>query len=279
MKIYWYSFFCCIFLVDVSRAKPHSKLPKTVVTVWVHGTHPAKRLLESKISPIRSQVSVPAGLSLAKDAPEHYYFHNIAQECYKKDPEEYNIENFYTFGWNSAKITSRQRKKVGKELFNDIEQLLKKYKEKYKIVQLRLIGFSHGGNVILNCMSHLPFACKDIETEAILIATPIQESNRWYVNTPYVNRVYSLYSDKDWIQRIDVQKFHRDAPRHTPLLSGRRFANTDRVIQVNFRFNGKAIGHIGFRPVMKYIPDIIRKIKEQLDTEQNRKHIGLNFIA
>jgi len=279
MKLIYSSLLIFLSLVHTTHGKVIAKLPAVTVTVWVHGTHPAKRLLESRFSPIRSQVYVPAGLSLAKDLPMHYNFCEIAQECNKRNPEEYGLNNFYTFGWNSAKITSRQRKKVGNQLYQDLDSLLVNYKKKYRSVKLRLIGFSHGGNVILNCMSHLPFSCKGIETEVVLIATPIQESNKWYVNTPYVKRVYSLYSDGDWIQRIDMQKLHQDAPSNTPLLSGRKFTDSDQVIQVNFRFNGKAIGHIKYRSVMKYIPDILRQINDQIDSNVTKKHMGLNFIA
>ena len=268
-----------LFVPFSISCKVKAKLPKVAITVWVHGTHPAKALLESKYSPIRSQVYVPIGLSLAKDLPSHYNFYEIAKECNALNPEEYGLNDFYVFGWNSSKITSRQRKKVGRKLFEDINDLLLQYKKKYKEISLRLVGFSHGGNVLLNCMSHLPFNCLNVTTEAILIATPIQESTRWYVNTPYINKVYSLYSDKDWIQRIDVQRFHKDAPKGTPWLSSRKFQDFDRVIQVNFKFNGKSIGHIGYRPVMKHIPDILEQINEKVDSSRRQDHIHLNFIA
>lgn len=277
-KIYWIKcivFFSFLFLTQEIFSK--SKLPRVSITVWVHGTHPAKRLFESRFSPIRSQVYAPRGLSLAKDLPEYYNFCQIAKECCRLNPADYNLNHFYLYGWNSAKITSRQRKKAGKELFKDLDKLLSEYKKHYKQIDLRLVGFSHGGNVILNCLSNMPFEHRDIETEVVLIATPIQESTRWYANTPYVNRVYSLYSDRDWIQRIDVQKFHQDAPKNTPLLSGRTFEEFDKVIQVNFKFNGKSVGHIGYRPVMKYVPDILQEIDKQVERTQSRRHIGLNF--
>lgn len=275
------SLFLLVLLLEgtVACNRIKTKLPCVNVTVWVHGTHPAKKLLESKFSPMRSQVYVPAGLSLACEQPSHYNFATIAQECHKRNPEEYNLDNFYTFGWNSAKINPAQRQKAGKQLYHELENLIKIYKQKYSVIKLKIIGFSHGGNVILNCLSHLPFSYKDVLTDVVLIATPIQESTRWYANTPYVNKVYSLYSDGDWIQRIDMQKFHRNAPKNTPVLSGRTFKEFDRVMQVNFRFNGKAIGHIKYRSVMKYIPDIVRQIDEQIASNPSRRHMGLNFVT
>lgn len=271
--------FCILFYAFDVSCKVKTKLPKATVTVWVHGTHPVKRLLESKYSPMRSQVYAPMGLSLAKDLPKNYNFYNIAVESSRLSPEKYPLDHFYLFGWNSAKITSKQRKKAGRQLFEELDTLLSEYKKRYKVVELRLIGFSHGGNVILNCISNLPFSCKDIAIEVALVATPIQEATRWYANSPYVNKVYSLYSDADWIQRIDMQKFHKDAPKQTPFLSSRIFEDFDRVIQVNFKFNGKSIGHIGYRPVMKYIADILQQIDSQADATKKHQHIGLNFTT
>lgn len=256
----------------------YSKKNSVNVTIWVHGTHPINRLLSCRVSPMRKQMYVPHGISLAKDLPDRYFFNSIAVQCDKHDSEHYPLDHFYLFGWKSEKMTPKQRKKSGQQLYKEINDLLKKYRKSYEHVNVCLIGFSHGGNVILHMMNCLPFTLSHIETKVVLLGTPIQESTRLYVNNPNVSKVYSFYSESDWIQRIDVQKFHCDAPRHVPFWSKRKFADTDRVIQVQLKVNGKGIGHLKYRNIMTFIPDLIEQTNKIIKKNCSKDHISLNFI-
>lgn len=257
----------------------YSTQESATVTVWVHGTHPVKRLATCKMSPLRKQMYAPEGLSLADELPENYYFRSIASQCDQKDHVAYPLEHFYLFGWNSAKVTSKQRRKAGENLYKELSRLLSQYHKKYRKINLRLIGFSHGGNVILNCINCLPFKTRDIKTEVILLATPIQESTRLYVNSPYIHKVYSFYSDGDWIQRVDIQKLHNDAPRHSPFWSKRTFADTDNVIQIKLTVNGKKIGHLQYRNLMHHLPELMKQVNTMLnDEDSTQKHVDVDFM-
>lgn len=261
-------FFVFIFFQIFISLKINTKC----MTVWVHGTHPAQNLLANRYSPFRSKIYTKEGLSLAKQLPSHYNFFKIAQECCRQNSKEYDLNFFYTYGWNSAKLSSKHRKEVGKNLYKEVQKIL----ENKEIDSLRLIGFSHGGNVVLNCLEFLPFNCRKVNIEVILIATPVQESNKNNINNPFIDKAYSLYSDGDWIQRIDMQKMHSLAPKRSPWWSKRIFDKNSNVIQVCMTQKGKSFGHLKYRGLLKYLPAVIKQVDEKLRDHQSSKLVFLN---
>ena len=199
------------------------------------------------------------------------------KELYDCNSIEYDINNFYTYGWNSSKIRPGQRYDEGQRLYDALLELLKEYKIKFDTIKLRIVGFSHGGNVVLHCVRCMPFSLDGIETEVVLLATPIQESTRDFVNKSCVNRVYSFYSDDDIVQRIDMQKFHCDAPKGCPVWSSRIFKDSDRVIQVRLKINGEFIGHHNYRSIVNYLPDMIKAVDKNVGVDKDKANILLDF--
>lgn len=263
---------CCFLFSQIGC----SNLDVTV-TVWVHGTYPVMTALNSNYSPFRSWIYTEPGLSLAKNLPCDYYFNQLAYECHKRDPETYSKNHFYTYGWFSSKVRPAHRRMEGEKLFNAITVLLKEYKTKYDTITLRLIGVSHGGNVVLHCVRCMPFLLEGVEAEIVLLATPIQESTRNYVNNPCLKKVYSFYSDIDWIQRIDMQKCHSDAPKKCPVWSKRTFEKSDRVIQVRLKINGEFIGHGKYRSVVKYLPEMLKAVDDYVGIDEEKASVMLDF--
>lgn len=259
--------FFYIFLLSCAVAQ----LQAVDITVWVHGTYPALRVLRASWCPVRPKIYVEEGLSLAKNLPKKYYFYKLAQSLHDINPKFYNLDHIYTYGWHSSNVSPRQRIKEGKKLYEAIQGLLTEYRKKYKDIKLRVVGFSHGGNVILNMVSHLPFKEMCIPIEIILMGTPVQESTRELINNPHISKAYSFYSKGDWIQRIDVQRFHYNCPKGAPFLSERMFKDTDKVQQVCLTVNGKKIGHARYRSILQYLPDMMcqveQKIVDYLDNE------------
>ena len=98
----------------------------------------------------------------------------------------------------------------------------------------------------------------------MLLGTPVQESTRELINNPHVDKAYSFYSTGDWIQRIDIQRFHYNCPKGAPFLSGRVFKETDKVQQVCLTINGKKIGHAKYRSILKYLPDMMLQVEKKL---------------
>jgi hypothetical protein len=234
------------------------------VTVLVHGSYPALKVLSSSWSPVRHMIYTDHGLSLAKNLPKNYYFYQIAQSFYKANPEVYNINHFYTYGWHSSNLSPQQRIQEGKKLYEALQLLIDQYSKKHQSITINLIGISHGGNVILNMLSHLPFQQENISIECILIGTPVQESTSDFINSPYVSKAYSFYSEGDWVQKLDLQKLHKDCPKNAPIMSQRVFKKTDKIQQICLTVDGRKIGHGEYRHILKYLPDMIHQIEEEL---------------
>lgn len=247
------------------------------ITVWVHGTYPVLNILTSKHSPFRSWIYVEPGISLAKNLPSDYYFNQLAYECHKRNSEHYHKNHFYTYGWYSSKVRPAHRRMEGEKLFNALTKLLKDYKTKYDTITVRLIGVSHGGNVVLHCVRCMPLLVEGVDVEIVLLGTPIQESTRDFVNKPCLKKAYSFYSDIDWIQRIDMQKCHSDAPQKCPVWSRRTFKDSDRVIQVRLKINGQFIGHGKYRSIVKYLPEMLKFVDDYVGLDEDRASVMLDF--
>lgn len=272
-KVYHVVFAACgIFFSHLNFAQSD-----VTITVWVHGTYPVMNALIAKHSPFRSWVYTEPGISLAKKLPYDYYFRKLAYECHAHNSTGFCVDHFYTYGWYSSKMRPGHRREEGEHLYKALMVLLKEYKEKYETITLRLVGMSHGGNVILNCVHHMPFKFEGVEVELVLLATPIQESTREFVNNPCVHRTYSFYSDADWMQRIDAQKFHHDAPQKVPFWSNRKFKETDRVIQIRLKINGQFIGHGKYRSVAHHLPAMLKLVDDYVGLDQQKAHVMLDF--
>ncbi len=251
--IYIFLLFCCSFFT----------IQTVDVTVWVHGTYPALKVLRAKWCPVKPKIYVEEGLSLAKNLPHNYYFCRLVESLHDLNPELYNLNHIYTYGWHSSNVSPKQRIKEGKKLYEAIENLLLDYKKKYDDIRLRIVGFSHGGNVILNMITHLPFKKITVPIEVVLLATPVQESTREFINNPHIHKAYSVYSKGDWLQRIDIQRFHYNCPKGAPFLSSRVFKDTDKIKQICLTINGKKIGHARYRSILKYLPDMMLQIDKK----------------
>ncbi|MBP9765254.1 hypothetical protein KBD08_02865 [Candidatus Babeliales bacterium] len=246
------------------------------ITVWVHGTYPMLSVLNARWSPIRKMVYTQKGLHLARDLPSNYYFRKLAQTCHDYNPSQYNLDHFYTYGWHSSNVRPSYRVQEGRKMYQALDKLLCEYAKKYKDITVRCIGFSHGGNVILNMLSCLPFCMPNIKLEVVLLGTPVQEATRKFINTPYVSKAYSFYSVGDWIQRIDVQRFHKYCPKDAPFWSQRTFKDSDKVTQVCLTINNKNIGHTRYRYLMNCLPDMLHKV-DQMVGRNTSKCVSLNY--
>ncbi len=110
---------------------------------------------------------------------------------------------FYTFGW-SGLISMKRRYAEARSLYQEIKKLLKKKGKKTKI---RLIGYSHGATMLLNCAD---VRCKEYPQdtfqfdEVFLVGIPVQKVASRQVKSPLFKQVYSIYSHGDKVQRLDV---------------------------------------------------------------------------
>ena len=233
------------------------------ITIFVHGTYPARKLLQSSFA--RFLVYCPQGLSLAKDLPSYYHFYKIAQGCVDFNKESYSMDQFYLFGWESEHLYDKVRSQAAGQLVKELKNLMVLYYQRYQVMpKIRLLGFSHGGNVVLHTANYLPFVIENqkIEVEIWLFGTPVQKTNKHLVNSSHFNKAYSFYSKKDWLQRMDPQGLRSAQKSLKHFWSDRMFDLNDRCVQVEFTVNGKSISHTYYRSIFKYFPKF-QKLAEQ----------------
>ena len=155
-------------------------------------------------------------------------------------PETTN--HYYTFGWSGLLSPSAR--------YNDsiklLQALTKELEEKYWKLgitpKIRLIGYSHGGNVCLNFAAARqntdPKSSISVD-ELILIGVPIQTETDYLSNDPVFKKIYHFFSQTDRIQRIDFFSFNR-------VFSRRYFRNSNnfrvpkKLMQIDMKFTRSA---------------------------------------
>lgn len=237
-----------------------------VVTVYVHGTLFHLRNIFAKIPVAAELTYVPDGLTLVKTLSEKTLPHELALEFCKKDSKRFCLDDFYAFGW-SGKLSFKERQKTGKLLAESLVDLSKKYEQKDGIKPiLRVVTFSHGGNVALNMA---PFLSSEVTIELILIGCPIQPDTESFALSNCFSKIYTIFSLKDFIQVVDpinvCKNIKRQVTKKTTskkVLSSRFLSyDHDKIKQVCVLVNEKHIGHLQlFHLFNKHVPDVLAKL-------------------
>jgi hypothetical protein len=103
----------------------------------------------------------------------------------------------------------------------------------------------------------------DVVFEAWLFGTPVQAVNHDLVNSDSFDSIYSIYSTKDKVQKMDPQGLrNRNIPKNS-FWSERTFHESSRCIQVDFTVNGDAISHSFYNEIFQYFPKIKKIIEEK----------------
>ena len=150
--------------------------------------------------------------------------------------------NYYTFGWSGLlSPTSRYADSIRllEELTSELQE---KYWQQGIFPKIRLVGYSHGGNVCLNLAAARQNTNKKSPIsvdELILVGVPIQTETDYLANDPIFKKIYHFFSQKDRIQRIDFFSFNR-------VFSRRYFRNSNnfkvpkKLMQIDMKFLRKA---------------------------------------
>jgi hypothetical protein len=143
---------------------------------------------------------------------------------------------YYTYGW-SGLLSPKTRYKDAEFFFIALEDELRKYHAQGIYPHVRVIGYSHGGNVCLNLerirREKFPDSTMVID-QLLLIGTPIQGETDYLVNGPLFKRAYNFFSYADRIQQLDFFSFDR-------FFSGRMFTDhkylqlTNKLTQVQIK--------------------------------------------
>lgn len=129
-----------------------------------------------------------------------------------------NPNYYYTYGW-SGLMSPSWRQNDAIHFFATLEQELSQYHARNIYPKVRVIGYSHGGNVCLNLayarQEHFPQSKLKID-QLVLLGTPLQCTTDYLVGDSLFKKVYHFYSRNDYVQKLDIF-----SPRR--YFSGRRF--------------------------------------------------------
>lgn len=143
---------------------------------------------------------------------------------------------YYTYGW-SGLLSAKSRFKDAKKLFMALEQEVARFRAQNLNPRIRLIGYSHGGNVNLNLAAvrqkEFPHS-KLVIDEVVNIGTPVITDTDYLVNDPLFKRFFHLYSLYDRVVILDLfapRQFFSDRifrPR-------KGFTLPDKLIQIQLK--------------------------------------------
>lgn len=131
----------------------------------------------------------------------------ITEQCY---PTKQVDPHYYTFGW-SGLLSVRQRYLDSKKLFLALEKEVAAFRERGINPKVKVIGYSHGGNVVLNLgavAQDFPNSSLSID-EAIFWGMPVQRETDSCINSPIFKKIYHFYSAGDRVQKLDFFSFRR----------------------------------------------------------------------
>ncbi len=115
--------------------------------------------------------------------------------------------HYYTFGW-SGLLSQKRRYQDGKDLFISLEKEIENVRKQYDNpnIKVRVIGYSHGGNVSLNLglvhQKYFPKSTLSID-ELVLLGTPVLTDTDYLINDPLFKKIFNLYSLSDRVQTLD----------------------------------------------------------------------------
>jgi hypothetical protein len=123
-----------------------------------------------------------------------------------------NLDNhYYTFGWTGLLSPSR-RYKDARDLYEAIEKEIARFKSKGINPKVRVIGYSHGGNVVLNLggvRQREPVRKDLVIDETLLLGMPVQSETDYMVNDAVFKKIYHIYSNADRVQKLDFFSYER----------------------------------------------------------------------
>ncbi|CAN5151033.1 hypothetical protein BH09DEP1_BH09DEP1_2970 [soil metagenome] len=113
---------------------------------------------------------------------------------------------YYTYGW-SAVLSRSARLEDATIFLNQLNSEIDRLRAQGFQPKVRLIGYSHGGTVILKLAlaKRLYGIAPRFEVEqAYLLGTPIQGDTDYLITDPLFKKIYNIYSRGDRFQKLDM---------------------------------------------------------------------------
>ncbi|MEX0671888.1 MAG: hypothetical protein WD068_00880 [Candidatus Babeliales bacterium] len=132
------------------------------------------------------------------------FAHIYEKLCSLNCPTQVN-NRYYTYGW-SGLLSHKSRYQDAKQFYDSLSKELKKLALQGLNPKVRIIGYSHGGNIGINLAevrkNEYPNDTFTID-EIYLIGTPIQPLTMECAQHSIFGHIYHFYSHGDWVQKLD----------------------------------------------------------------------------
>lgn len=135
----------------------------------------------------------------------------LAYEAISRTAGYPESNHYYTFGW-SGLVSNKLRYIEAGFLYKELTKLVNKMRQDGYNPLLRIIGYSHGGNLGLQLGAIHQTKSKEEQVfidEFHMIGTPIQLETDYLITSPIFKRSYNWYSRGDGVQTLDFFSFKR----------------------------------------------------------------------
>src|SRR5579871_2473041 len=147
--------------------------------------------------------------------------------------------HYYTFGWSGLLSPSSRYQDSIRLLQELTAELKEKFWDHNIFPKIRLIGYSHGGNVCLNIAAAKnntdPDSLLSVD-ELILVGVPIQTETDYLSADAIFKKIYHVLSRADRIQRIDFFSFNRIFSRRY-FRGNHHFKVPKKLMQIEIKIN------------------------------------------
>jgi len=149
---------------------------------------------------------------------------------------------YYTFGWHGL-LSDSKRYEESEKLYTDLIAEISKLRSENINPKVRIIAYSHGGNVVL----YLPKVRDDrnpspedelVIDELITLATPIQMLTDHFIADRLFKKAYHFFSEEDVIQIADFASSGQILPQRY-FTNRRNFKVPEKLTQVRLRCTKK----------------------------------------
>ena len=149
-----------------------------------------------------------------------------------------NQDLFYTFGW-SGLLSYTSRQKAAQFLYKKLIRLIDQLKKDGFSPKLRILAFSHGGNVTVQMANFDPWnklKSKLTINEFIALGMPVQKENDALIRHPMFEKVYHFYSIGDIPQKLDFVSTDFSSS-HRRYQARKCFTIPEKLTQIQIRFS------------------------------------------
>jgi hypothetical protein len=178
----------------------------------IEGTCYERNVVAVRDNPFLFTVQAMQGLGLRRinrhvaSPSGAYAFALLFDQVYKYCYGETTKNSYYTFGWTGL-LSYKRRYQEARILYNQIKEELMRLKARGHTPKVRILAYSHGGNLVLNLPAIRANECPDDTfciDELIVLGVPVSNRSEQLIQFPLFKTMYHLYSKSDLVQRLDI---------------------------------------------------------------------------